>query len=518
MDFLSICRFCLAENLQLCSIFDVCEGTNIKFTEIIANIAGNEIQIDELDLLSKNICSSCKSQCKEYLRFRETIVSSAEYQLKTLQQNIKHDEDQYEEIIINELEIDNDEAQKELDEDYSALEIESNDHVDVLLSEAYEGFITASSDEESDENSCSKCDKHFPTKRKLSDHMKTHSTKVRLHECSTCKRKFLSEMQLLKHEIIHSDLITQIKDESAYRCIICKEVVSDKQELDEHMREHKINFETDSNQCIECNKSFDKFVALVRHLKKHDENKTHLCKICNKTFALGPELIEHLNRHKGFRPHTCHICGKSYHQASKLKVHLDTHSEEKSFLCTECGKSFNRNSNLRQHLLRHSGVKPFSCPQCPSKFISKGNLKAHMITHQNAKPYVCNVCGSRFTQSFSLVKHNRIHTGDRPYSCELCSMRFYSSDHLKRHVRTHTGEKPFKCPFCPKAFAQNGDLNKHKRIHVGENTYICDFPGCKDSFRLLSELRDHHKIHYSTDQDNYEGVDSIIDDEKPNIT
>lgn len=138
-----------------------------------------------------------------------------------------------------------------------------------------------------------------------------------------------------------------------------------------------------------------------------------------------------------------------------------------------------------------------------------------MTTHSNKRPYECKLCGSSFTQSYSLVKHNRIHTGDRPYQCDVCETRFYSSDHLKRHMRTHTGERPFKCNFCSKSFAQNGDLNKHKRLHVGENTYQCDWPECKQAFRLLSELRDHHKIHYAADPKNsdkyviFEEIDKI---------
>lgn len=346
MEFLTVCRICLAENLQLYSIFDICDGTNSKYSEIILNVVSNQIQIEEFDLLSKNICSACKNQCREYLKFRETILASAEFQLKALQQDIKED-DQYEEIIINELEIEDEKHLNDHESYGNLIEIHTNEQADILLDDlnevTYDGFITASSEDESGEFLCTKCDKFFKTKSKLTEHMKSHSTKVRHHECSTCKRKFLTEMQLHKHEIIHSDLITQIKDEISHRCVICGEELKDKQELDDHMREHKTNFETEPMQCHHCNKTFEKFVAMVRHLKKHDENKTHLCKICNKAFALGPELVEHLNRHKGFRPHTCHICGKSYHQASKLKIHLETHSAEKSFLCTQCGKSFNRN-------------------------------------------------------------------------------------------------------------------------------------------------------------------------------
>lgn len=321
---------CLAENLQLYSVFDECGQSGLKYSEILTNICNNELQINEFDLLSKNICASCQNSCKEYLNFKETIVLNAEFQLKSLEEELNDDNEHYEEIILNELDVD---ANHQEEVYTTIVEFDTKKHNNTLLNgindSTFDGFVTASSEDENGDFPCTKCDMLFHTRRKLTEHLEKHSTGLRLFECSTCQRKFQTEMQLHKHDVIHSDLITQIKEEDEFECIVCKEVVAVKEELDEHMREHKVNIEIEPIQCMYCDKSFDKFVTLTKHLKKHDENKTHLCKVCNKTFALGPELIEHLNRHQGKRPHSCDICGKSYHQASKLKVHLETHLEEK---------------------------------------------------------------------------------------------------------------------------------------------------------------------------------------------
>jgi hypothetical protein len=311
MDFINICRLCLAENLQLFSIFDDCEGSNVKFSEIIKSIAGNDHQIDEFDQLSKNICESCKTLCGEFVRFRETIIASSDYQLKGLQQqqNVNKEESQYEEIIINELDVDyEDEQRLEDDDNYTTLiEINESEQTDdhLLMDELdYEYIETATSedddddgdeeeeeDEESEYMPCTKCSKSFTSKRKLNAHMKVHATKMRLHECKDCKRKFTSEQQLSRHKIIHSDLITQIKHENSFQCIVCKSVAADKHELDDHIREHRLKMEIENIECIHCSKPFEKFNALVRHLKKHDDNKVGL--LLAVTYEMEMIILKH---------------------------------------------------------------------------------------------------------------------------------------------------------------------------------------------------------------------------------
>lgn len=436
MDLLNICRVCMAEKLEYFSIFDLSENEFFSFNEIISQISSVAIEHD--DSLSKNICSTCRDSCHDFLRFRDLIQSSNEYQL---QMAVKGDFEAAEAIEEVESKI------EMIFEDEKEIEVYSIDVVDenLICSDDINDDDDESSEEESEgEFSCEKCNKRFEKEAKLMDHMKVHSPRTRIFPCKTCKRKFTTEILLQRHEIVHSDLITEIKSDATKRCIVCSQNdFKDKAEFEDHMTEHKEAAETEI-ACQHCDKVFNKLGNLIRHLKTHDVNKTHLCTVCNKTFAMGQELIDHANRHKGFTPHTCNLCNKSFLQLSKLKIHLRTHSNDKEFLCTECGKSFNRASNLRQHILRHTGEKKFICSLCPAKFVSKGNLNAHMAAHTSKKPYSCKICGSSFTQSYSLVKHNRIHNNDRPFQCEFCEQKFYSSDHLKRHHRTHTGEKVSK--------------------------------------------------------------------------
>lgn len=313
MDLLNICRLCMAEKFEYYNIFDLSENLNFSFNELVLQIAPVSIETD--DLLSKNICSSCRDSCNEFVRFRDLIQSSNDYQLQMLGKEEPVDEmDIVEEKILG--------TEKHVEV------FEVNDD-NFIYSDASDEYSESGLSDDGD-FSCEKCHKRFDEETKLEEHIKTHTSRPRLHQCKTCKRKFSNEKLLQRHEIIHSDLITQIKPEVKDRCIVCLQTdFKDKLELEDHMRAHKEAAETGTVACQYCDKVYNNLTNLVRHLKTHDENKTHLCTICNKVFAMGQELVDHLNQHNGFVPHTCHLCNKSYMQLSKLKNHLRSHSNVK---------------------------------------------------------------------------------------------------------------------------------------------------------------------------------------------
>lgn len=349
MDFESACRVCLSVNLELFDIFSELESSSYSYRDIIKEIA--QLDHNEVDLISKNICVTCRDCCIEFVKFRELITNSNEYQLMALRNEgelktvVERQVFEDEIVLIDEVEKPLVDESIELSVDINDLgDTDTNDDQLIFSDEltddaASAGFITdqsGESDEETVESnvndstfSCSKCEQSFKRKSKLEEHVKTHSPKARTNQCKTCKRKFTTEVLLTRHEIIHSDLITQIKSENHQSCIVCNASFKNKPLMEDHMRDHRVKIETEAICCLHCDKPYNKLSNLIRHLKTHDVNKTHLCNVCNKTFAMGQDLIDHLNRHKGFNPHSCHICNKSYMQMSKLKNHLRTHSDDK---------------------------------------------------------------------------------------------------------------------------------------------------------------------------------------------
>ena len=358
IDVVNSCRLCLRDNLYFESIFVTYFDNDIELANVINSLA--PLSISKNDLLSKNICDDCKTACIEFHKFRELIIAN-DLKCRTILSKVNQiNEQMTTEPVKKEVDSDNDSRHKTDEFTHSLIEINTeipSSKIDYVFSEEHyevedddEDSSGAETSEQSDQESgdededsddeeelktdkgiyqCTKCDKSFDKDSKLYKHSKIHNSKSRLFACKTCNRKFTTDILLIRHEIIHSDLITKLKTEVTQKCLICSLIFDDKSKLEDCMREHKLNIETQIIQCQYCDKQYTKFHTLVRHLKTHEENKTHLCNVCNKTFAMGQDLIDHLNRHKGFTPHQCHICNKSYLQSSKLKNHMRTHSDEK---------------------------------------------------------------------------------------------------------------------------------------------------------------------------------------------
>lgn len=77
-------------------------------------------------------------------------------------------------------------------------------------------------------------------------------------------------------------------------------------------------------------------------------------------------------------------------------------------------------------------------------------------------------CGKVYKTRFNLRRHiNSSHLRIKSFICDQCNKHFVSKQNLKEHHFIHTGEKPFPCdePGCVKSFRQVSQLSIHKRIH-----------------------------------------------------
>ncbi|XP_059477534.1 zinc finger protein 224-like isoform X2 [Neocloeon triangulifer] len=225
--------------------------------------------------------------------------------------------------------------------------------------------------------SCDFCNKTFPVKSYLADHITfTHLPKEFV--CQICKRpiSFHRKCQLEKHlNYMHSF-------ENMLRCKLCSRTFKSKQHYENHCKQREIL----KYECKKCGKKFPCFKLLLNHLREESRNAE--CKICKMKVK---NLYKHNRRHHIFV--NCDLCpfnGKPqdviFHKAgcgTKEQI------EGLGIFCDLCKMHFRSAYDLNLHKRRIHGK--FKCPKCPEKFLNKCLLLKH-TKDVHTRPYVCVSC------------------------------------------------------------------------------------------------------------------------------
>ncbi|KAJ7578993.1 hypothetical protein C8J56DRAFT_334413 [Mycena floridula] len=164
------------------------------------------------------------------------------------------------------------------------------------------------------------------------------------------------------------------------------------------------------------------------------------------------------------------------------------------------------------------------CTSEHSEYQSSTDTNDHDIRRD--VPIQCTMCDKTFRHASSLTMHRNIHTGVQPFKCPYpqCNKAFNVRSNMYRHARSHNPKgsvdrRPKQnsqltpvtikkktsrsniCSVCSKHFAYPSDLRVHMAIHTDENPFICQFPSCRRSFNVKSNLRRHERLHRQDLQD-----------------
>uniref|UniRef100_A0A1I8ABW0 C2H2-type domain-containing protein n=1 Tax=Steinernema glaseri TaxID=37863 RepID=A0A1I8ABW0_9BILA len=172
-------------------------------------------------------------------------------------------------------------------------------------------------------------------------------------------------------------------------------------------------------------------------------------------------------------------------------------------------QTFPVEQGLELELIRKYGPDdtPARCAweNCGAILMSAMGLDAHIRTEHmancvNTLKFVCLWDGcprgnEPFKQYYQLVQHIRGHSGFKPFLCAFpgCRNSYGRLENLKSHIRSrHTLERPFKCKEegCGRSFPNCSDRNKHVlRVHSELKRYSCT--SCEKYYSDVSSLRKH---------------------------
>nr|CAI5830380.1 unnamed protein product [Callosobruchus analis] len=341
---------------------------------------------------------------------------------------------------------------------------------------------------------CIYCNKTFTSKQALDGHIiKTHpdfiaSVSSKVHGCTECTYRTTSNSNLKRHMDTHPD----IAGNHVFRCIYCKNTLTCKKVLDDHIvKKHPDFIASISSKVHECTKCSFKTVhpsRLKKHIKvKHPDidgnHITNRCIYCNKTFTSKQALDGHIIKtHPDFiasvtsKVHECTECTYKTTSNGNLRGHMAKHPDAAhnyiTNRCIYCSKTFTSTQSLDDHIIKtHPDFiasvsrKVHECTECTYKSTSNGNLKRHMVKHLNAAgnhtTARCIYCNITFVQKQTLDDHIvKTHpdfiasVNTKIHECQL-------RRHMVKHPDIAGNYTTIRCSYCNKTFESKRSLDNH---------------------------------------------------------
>ena len=319
---------------------------------------------------------------------------------------------------------------------------------------------------------------------------KCEVTEERMNCCNLCNKTFMTRDELLSHMDDHCG-------GTKLTCGHCHESFTAKRKLRQHILSHSDITRVEKHECEFCKKQFKSAFLLKNHRHVHTGERPFKCSHCGQAFRRKGTLQNHINRRTctGAQCHLCTARFKSLASLAnhERQVHGVKQDAKGAFVsCEHCNKLVARHA-IAGHRRSHTGEKPFKCHVCAAAFATASYLNRHLPTHDGVKRYVCDVCGAKFLQKFDLKVHIRYHTGEKPFPCRFCDKRFTTSTVRKRHERSHTDKRRYECDVCSCSYSREDALIAHKKCHTGKNLFLCNF--CDASFTTSGGLKRHERSH-----------------------
>ncbi|XP_075704602.1 uncharacterized protein LOC142709515 [Rhinoderma darwinii] len=207
----------------------------------------------------------------------------------------------------------------------------------------------------------------------------THSLEI-LYNCPECPESFPSNLDLAKHQIIHTGGMPFI--------------------------------------CSVCGKCFGRQSDLVLHQLTHEGSNYVRCSYCDISFPTKLSLSLHEKTHRK-KPPPCLECGKTFPSKDRLKRHRQSHTNERPFKCLECGETYKRKAHLQRHQLGHEKSRQQLTSNGSGDFLrNELELSAQKPVQEKDKEFECSECGESLNDRLELFQHQVKHSRPNPFNLQ----------------------------------------------------------------------------------------------------
>nr|CAI5870415.1 unnamed protein product [Callosobruchus analis] len=372
---------------------------------------------------------------------------------------------------------------------------------------------------------CTYCNKTFAHKKSLNDHItKKHpdfiaSVSSKIHECTKCTYKTTRSSRFRDHMAKHPELGV------ICRCTYCDKTFPRKTLLNEHITKKHPDFiaslSCKVHECTKCTYKTTRSNNLKDHMAKHPE-LADKCSYCNKTFAHKKSLNDHIIKiHPDFiasvsgKIHECTKCAYKTTRSSHFRDHMAKHPELAAICrCTYCDETFPRKTLLNEHITKKHpdfiasvGCKVHECTKCSYKTTRSSHLKDHMAKHPELADK-CTYCNKTFARKLSLNDHIiKKHpdfiasVSSKIHECTKCTYKTTRSSHFRDHMATHPELAAIcRCTYCDKTFPRKTLLNnhitkKHPDFIASVSCKVHECTKCTYKTTRSSYLKDHMAKH-----------------------